>query len=318
MKMSLLILGLAAAVVSASPLAVDGQAQEAGPLQSWKVEGTIVATEPSSDIQSQKLWLDFTPVSNDFSCKSQAHPNPIVLIHGLFSSKDWGLNFLQNWLKSQGYCAFSSNYGFYDGFPIGGLRPINESSQEIANFIEEVVSKTGSSKVDLVGHSQGAFQALYVAKFRNVSHVVDKIVSIAPPTHGTTVNGLFNIAELLGKDFEDLVNDVLKGVGCAACADLLLGSAATTQLTTGPIVQPGNEVTILASKHDTIVTPPRSAFVTELGATNHFVQDFCAWDLDGHLGLAIDLNVWNIVRNALDGTVEKSFRCGLGGPPVRR
>src|SRR5437773_2068318 len=50
--------------------------------------------------------------ANDWSCKpSQAHPEPLVLVHGL------GANMAQNWgymspaLADQGYCAFALTYG---------------------------------------------------------------------------------------------------------------------------------------------------------------------------------------------------------------
>ncbi|TWU75399.1 hypothetical protein ED733_002628 [Metarhizium rileyi] len=307
--------------VTASPLSSRQQQQQAqndNPFTSWKKEGGSVAIDATKETKAKFSWLDFTPVTNDFSCKSTVHPNPIILLHALFVSKDLDLNFFQNWLKAQGYCTFSANYGFIDGIPLGGVRPVNESSREVADFIHEVVEKTGASKVDLVGHSEGGLQALYVAKFRNVSHVIDKIVTIASPTHGTTAGGAYNIATALGKGFEELVNTLLKGVGCAACADFLTGSPVITELTTGPIVQPGNDVTVLASRFDTVATPPRTGFITEPGVENYFVQDFCPADLVGHVGLAIDKNVWYIVRNALDGDAKKKVQCGLSGLPFRR
>ncbi|KAJ5676139.1 hypothetical protein N7462_009036 [Penicillium macrosclerotiorum] len=251
---------------------------------------------------------------NDFSCTSDS--NPVVLLHGLGATYYEDLNYLQYWLQNQGYCTYSLTYGAYDGFPfVGGLKPINESAPEIAAYIKEVVEKTGKSKVDLVGHSEGAFQSLYVPKFEGVSHLIDKIASIAPPTHATSFAGLYNLAYLLGNTTREVVSDVLHAVGCGACDDLGPGGAAIERLNDGtPIVQSGNTVTIIASKYDELVTPPTTSFIDEDGVTNRWIQSTCPLDPVGHIGEAYDLNVWNLVKNVLDSTPDRKFVCLAGSP----
>lgn len=251
---------------------------------------------------------------NDFSCTSDS--NPVVLLHGLGATFYEDLNYLQYWLQNEGYCTYSLTYGAYSGFPfVGGLKPINESAAEIATYIKEVVQKTGKSKVDLVGHSEGAFQSLYVPKFEGVSQYIDKIASIAPPTHATTFAGIYELAYLFGNASRAVVGDVLDAVGCAACDDLGPDGAAVERLNDGtPIVQEGNKVTIIASKYDELVTPPTTSFVDEDGVTNWWVQDTCPLDPVGHIGEAYDLNVWNLVKNVLDDTPDRKFVCLLGSP----
>lgn len=251
---------------------------------------------------------------NDFSCESSS--NPVVLLHGLGATYYEDLNFLQYWLQSEGYCTYSLTYGAYEGFPfLGGLKAINESAPEIAAYIEEVVEKTGKSKVNLVGHSEGAFQSLYVPKFEGVSDKVDRIVAIAPPTHATSFAGLYNLAYLLGNVTRDIVADVLDTFGCPACNDLGPDGPAVDRLNDGtPIVQPGNNVTIIASKYDELVTPPTTSFVHEEGVRNVWIQSTCPLDPVGHIGEAYDLNVWHLVRNALDDTPDRKFVCLIGSP----
>jgi pimeloyl-ACP methyl ester carboxylesterase len=251
---------------------------------------------------------------NDFNCKSDS--NPVVLLHGLGATYYEDINFLQYWLQAKGHCTYAQTYGAYDGFPfLGGLKAINESAPEIASYIKEIVAKTGKSKVDIVGHSEGAFQALYVPKFEGVAHLVDKIAAIAPPTHDTTFANLYDLAYLLGNSSRKAVGDVLDLVGCPACDDLGPDGAAVLRLNDGqPIVQAGNKVTIIASKYDELVTPPTTSFVHEDGVTNRWIQDTCPLDPVGHIGEAYDLNVWNLVKNVLDDTPDRKFICLLGSP----
>ncbi|OAQ63342.1 lipase [Pochonia chlamydosporia 170] len=249
---------------------------------------------------------------NDFSCKSSR--NPVVLLHGLGATYYEDLNFLETWLKTKGFCTFSLTYGDYPNFPlVGGLQPIAQSSQEIAAFVKDVQQKTGSPKVDLVGHSEGAFQSLYTTKFGGISSIIDTIVAIAPPTHGTSFGGLYKLAQLLGID--NGVNDILKTFGCKACADLVTGGAAIQKLNDGqPIVQQGTTVTVIASKYDELVTPTKTSFIDEEGVNNIYVQDYCPLDPVGHIGEAYDLNVWNLVLNSLEKKVGRKFFCLLGSP----
>lgn len=254
---------------------------------------------------------------NDFSCRSTENPNPVVLLHGLGATYYEDINYLEAWLQIQGHCTFSITYGAYEGFTLlGGLKPINQSAQEIASFIHEVQEKTGAEKINLVGHSEGGFQSLYVPKFTDVSPIIDKIVSIAPPTHGTTFANLWDIAYLLGNGTRQAVGDILNTVGCAACDDISVGGWAISKLNDGnPIVQPGNQLTVIASKTDELVTPAgTSSWVEEAGVTNEWVQDTCALDPVGHIGEAYDLNVWNLVKNALEGTPDRAFVCLIGSP----
>lgn len=148
--------------------------------------------------------------------------------------------------------------------------------------------------------------------------MIDKIVAIAPPTHGTTFGGLYDLAYILGNASRTLVGEVLDLFGCAACNDLGPGGAAVTRLNDGKaIVQPGNELTVIASRSDELVTPTDTAFVNEAGVNNIYIQDYCSQDIVGHIGEAYDSNVWSLVLNALTSTPEGDFTCITSGSPGR-
>ncbi|TMK98504.1 MAG: alpha/beta fold hydrolase [Actinobacteria bacterium] len=254
--------------------------------------------------------------NNDPSCKpTPAHPQPIVFLHGLGATYYEDLNVLQAEMASRGYCTFSSTYGAYPGFPyVGGVRPVPESAVEIKDFIQQVLAETGSGKVDIVGHSEGGFQSLYVTKTQRIRRKVERVIAIAPPTHGTTFAGLYNLAYLFGESEREFVGEVLTTFGCPACSELGIGGSAVATLDSGSIAQPGVTYTIITSRYDELVTPTDTAFVYEPGVTNEYVQDTCPYDPVGHIGEAYDPNVWHLVENALDPANARSFTCYAGSP----
>ncbi|RZS36553.1 lipase (class 2) [Herbihabitans rhizosphaerae] len=254
---------------------------------------------------------------NDFSCRlSPEHPRPVVVLHGLGATYYEDLNFLQADLAQRGWCTFSLTYGAYPGFPfVGGLRAIADSAPEIKAFVQRVAKATGAQKVDIVGHSEGGFQSLYVTKTQGISHLIDKVVAIAPPTHGTTFGGLYKLAYLFGSVSRELIDQVLRLFGCPACTDLGPDGRAVKVLNDGPITRPGVTYTIITSRYDEMVTPTETSFVREPGVTNQYVQDFCPLDPVGHIGEAYDTNVWHLVRNALDPANATPINpCSVGSP----
>ncbi|KAM0716675.1 hypothetical protein Q7P37_008120 [Cladosporium fusiforme] len=255
---------------------------------------------------------------NNFDCRSDKHPNPVVLIHGLGATYYEDINLLEAHLQSKDFCTFSITYGAYPEFPlVGGLKPIEESSKELADFVEEVHTKTGAKKVDLVGHSEGAFQSLYVPKFRSgVEDKIQRVFAIAPPTHGTTFLSLYNLTSVGSELSRPAIDKILKTVGCAACSDVLPNGDAVARLTDGPIAQEGISYTILTSKNDQLVKPTTTSFVREEGVRNLYVQDFCPFDQVGHIGEAYDLNVWTLVVNSLQDNEAgpKPGQCVVGFP----
>jgi pimeloyl-ACP methyl ester carboxylesterase len=254
--------------------------------------------------------------NNDPSCQpSAAHPYPVVFLHGLGATYYEDLNVLQSDVASRGYCTFSQTYGAYPGFPyVGGLRPVSDSAAEIKSFIGQVLADTGAAKVDIVGHSEGGFQSLYVTKTQGIAGHIDNVVAIAPPTHGTTFAGLYNLAYIFGQAERAAVGQALSAFGCPACSDLGTGGAAVATLDQGPIAQAGVSYTIITSRYDELVTPTGTAFVNEPGVRNEYVQDTCPFDPVGHIGEAYDLNVWHLTENALDPANAKSFICSVGSP----
>ncbi|GAB2572590.1 alpha/beta fold hydrolase [Kribbella endophytica] len=251
---------------------------------------------------------------DNWACKpSAAHPNPLVLLHGLGGNGPGNYSFLGPYLAAKGYCAFTLTYGqATPAIPVGGTVSIVQSSAQIEAFVDQVRAATGAAKVDIVGHSEGAFQSLYGPKVRGYAGKVGKVVALAPPTHGTTFAGLVSVGDYLG--LRPLVDRVLRDFGCPACDEIIVGGSEVAKLTAGPIAQPGVKYTVIASRLDALVTPHETSFVREPGVKNQFVQDTCPLDPVGHVGLAFDPTVAQLVANALDPARARPVLCGFGPP----
>jgi hypothetical protein len=249
---------------------------------------------------------------DDWTCRpSAAQPQPVVLLHGLGGNGPGNFATLGPYLASAGYCVYTTTYGeAIPGIPVGGLTSLTQSATEINAFISKVLTATGATQVNLVGHSEGAFEALYGPKFVTGERAaVTRVVALAPPTHGTTFSSLVTIGDNLGVS---PLTDAIIAAACTACSQLITGTSLVNSLNTGPVAQPGITYTIIASTHDELVTPFGTEFVSEPGVTNETVQTFCPLDPVGHIGLAYDTDVAQLVRNALDPAHPVAVTCSTG------
>ncbi len=102
------------------------------------------------------------PGANDFNCKpSAAHPQPVVLAHGLMANKTVNWHTMSPLLANDGYCVFALTYGQrpeidFGVYKPGGLKKMEVSAGQLSEFVDEVLAATGASKVDIVGHSEGS------------------------------------------------------------------------------------------------------------------------------------------------------------------
>jgi triacylglycerol esterase/lipase EstA (alpha/beta hydrolase family) len=231
--------------------------------------------------------------ANDFSCRpSQAHPFPVVLVHGTFANAS-EFAVLSPQLAGAGYCVFALNYGCQTpGSLVCATGPIEESAQQLSDFVGQVLSATGASRVDLVGHSQGGMMPRYYLKFLGGAAKVDRLVGLAPSNHGTTLDGLQNLAAALSG-----------AIDCDACVEQLAGSAFLANLNAGGDTVAGVTYTVIETRFDEVVTPFTSAFLSGSAVTNILLQDTCAADRTGHISIVVDPNAIGWVQRALNPAV---------------
>ncbi len=259
------------------------------------------------------------PGTNDFSCRpSAAHPNPVVLVHGLGATmgENWG--YIAPLLAKRGYCVFALTYGLDPRAPyFGGVIGIEQSAPELGAFVARVLSATGASKIDLVGHSEGTFMPEYWLKYLDGARYVDRYVAMTPLYQGTQLGGLAALRDA-GAGFgvsQILLN--LVGGFCGSCSEFLAGSPMVNALNAGPggAAVPGIQYTTIPTRNDELVEPYTSGILNAPNVTNHVLQDVCPNDLSEHAAEAFDPVVAQLIFNALDPAHAQPVSCA-GLPPL--
>jgi triacylglycerol esterase/lipase EstA (alpha/beta hydrolase family) len=254
----------------------------------------------------------FAPTSvagaNDNCRPSVSHPYPVVLVHG--TAEDEGSNWvsLAPLLANSGYCVYAFNYGETNlslSGRVDALNYIQRSAQELSEFVDSVLSKTGASKVDIVGHSQGGMMPNYYVKFLGGASKANVLLGLAPSNHGTTVDGLTTLLEQIPGS--SLLGGLLSVIGAPSIPQQLVGSAFEKHLFAGGDTVPGPRYVVIETTHDEIVTPYTNAFLSGPNVTNMTVQNQCPTDPAEHIGLTEDSPALQNVLNQLSTSPDASF-----------
>ncbi|MPQ34010.1 alpha/beta fold hydrolase [Clostridium estertheticum] len=102
--------------------------------------------------------------------------NPVVFIHGLGGSS-YNFMYIENYLVQQGW---SRDELFAVDLPDKVLDVTNNAinGSVISNYIDNVLKKTGKSKVNIVAHSMGGSNSLYYITKLTGANKVDKLVTL--------------------------------------------------------------------------------------------------------------------------------------------
>ncbi|MFI1462928.1 esterase/lipase family protein [Nocardia carnea] len=257
------------------------------------------------------------PGSNDYGCvPAPEHPEPVVLVHGTGGSQQTNWGAYVPLLKNAGYCVFSLTYGAPVGLPwpataVGGMGDITESARQLGVFVDGVLTATGASRVNIVGHSQGTVMPAYYAKYLGGRDKIGKYVSLAPAWNGTAVAGadsILSFARQLGIQPGHFPI-------CHACAELDPGSPFMHAIRAGGHYLPEIEYTNIATQYDELIVPYTSGLPPG-GSNVHniVVQEGCPVDYTDHAGLAGSRRAAYFVLNALDPEHPQPVPCDRAAP----
>jgi triacylglycerol esterase/lipase EstA (alpha/beta hydrolase family) len=307
-----------AIALSASAQPAHAQPAHAQPAhaQPAHAQSTLpLESEQSAFLNSALFWnYNAAPPGANVACTpSPAHPYPVVLVEGTFSSMYNSFGAISPDLVNNGYCVYAFNYG--QTLPLTGfyaMGNIASSAAQLSTEVNQVLSETGASKVDLVGWSQGGMMPRYYINDLGGAAKVNLLVGFAPSNYGTTIDGLTYLLSDLGVLGLDTA---LLSLTCEACDQQLQGSSFLTSLNAAPTAASVKYV-VIESKDDEVVTPYTNAFLPAgPNVQNIILQNQCSQDASDHLSISYDSNALQDLINAL-GPDTPNFQpsCAAVGP----
>lgn len=275
------------------------------------------AGEASQFLSSTLVWNWYaSPAGANTGCTpSAAHPYPVILTEGTFGNMYNSFGAIAPDLANNGYCVYAFNYGqTIDPSMFDAMGNIATSASQLSSFVNQVLSETGASKVDIVGWSQGGMMPRYYINDLGGAAKVNMLVGFAPSNYGTTVDGLTDLVAdfgLLG------VATALLSLTCTACVQQLQGSSFLNSLNTTPTVSSVKYV-VIETADDDVVTPYTNAFLPAASnVQNITLQNQCPQDSSDHISIPYDSNALADMINAL-GPDTPNFvpSCQSVGPVI--
>lgn len=253
------------------------------------------------------------PGANDWNCTPEDGQEPVVLIHGTWENAYDNWAYMSPTLKSAGLCVYALNYGklpIGDGGGLGDIVPgangngdIAQSAGQLAMFVDRVLASTGSTKVNLVGHSQGGLMARQYLKFNGGADKVDNLVTLGATNHGTTLLGIGTLGRTINNLGIDVLGPVALVVGVAGIQQVYDSEFLETLNADGDTV-PGVDYTVIGTRYDEITTPYASTFLTAgpgAKVDNITLQDGCEIDTSDHLSMNYSPRAASITARAVGG-----------------
>ena len=291
-----LLITLAATLTGAALLAVPAQAEYQVP---WTVDAALAAQQAAPDSPP--------PGANDFGCRpTAAHPEPVVLVHGLLANQTVNWRTFSPYLANRGFCVFSLTYGTKDEvsspfYQPGGLRTMQSSAKELKRFVNRVLRRTGAEKVDIVGHSEGSIMPSWYVRFLHGARFVDDYVGMTTLWEGTNTGGLATLNQLAGAFGLDPALRASIDRFCASCRQFLQGSRFFARLHERGIISRRVTYASIVTKNDELVVPYTSGLLARApNVTNVVLQHYCPLDQAEHLSVFADPVTAGFVYRALD------------------
>ena len=218
-------------------------------------------------------------------------------------------------LVNKGYCVYAFNYGqTIRPSMLNAMGDIPTSAGQLSSFVDQVLTETGASKVDIVGWSQGGMMPRYYINDLDGSSKVNMLVGLAPSNYGTTIDGFTTLMSDLGLLG---IPTALMSAKCEACVQQIQGSSFLDKLNQKPTVSNVKYV-VIETEHDEVVTPYSNAFLPDASNVQNIVlQNQCPQDGSDHLSIPYDSNALADMINAL-GPDSVNFvpNCRSVGPIV--
>ncbi|MFI9509595.1 esterase/lipase family protein [Nocardia sp. NPDC052566] len=272
--------------------------------------------------------------ANNWGCKpDDAHPRPVVLVHGTWANAYGAYAYMSPQLAKAGYCVFTFNFGRpnvagpgLDALLPGATGDIDESSGQLATFVDRVLAATGADQVDMIAHSQGGLEARQYIKFHGganpddpARNKVKHLITYGATNHGTSLDAfatlILAIQAKLPPGTIDLHVPFEQALGAGGIQQVY-DSPVIAKLNEGGDTLPGVDYTVVGTRYDEVSTPFDHTYLTAgPGATvdNIVLQDGCEQDTSDHNSMLFSPKSVSIALHALDPVAHPEVVC-TGNP----
>ncbi len=189
--------------------------------------------------------------------------DPILFVHGYGGAGANWETMKQRFLTDgwQDFELYASNYSF--------ISSNATTAAEIRDQVDDIIAKTGATRVDIISHSMGSISTRYYLKNLGGSSKVDAWVSLAGPNHGT---------------------DAVENNDCnfTPCREIIPGSTFLLALNAGDETPGLTRYATWRSPCDTTINPDESVILA--GATNTLTACIV------HFNFLLDATVYQQVR----------------------
>lgn len=264
-----------------------------------------------------KNWGATPRGANNFSCKPKPGQFPVVLIPGTGNDAFTAWSFYSPRLSAAGFCVFTFNYNpavdpktgaTLDDLSFSG--DINASAAFLGTFVDKVLAATGSSKVTLVGHSQGGgpLPRAYL-KWHGGAAKVNRLIGLTPSNYGTSAYGIAALWRSLLQNSRDKIDERLALSNKLSLTQQLTESRFLTDLNDGGDTLPGVEYVTIATHWDQVVVPFTRSYLKGYNVTNIKIQELCPVDPFNHMNFTYDPAAFQVVKNFLDPKKAEPLNC---------
>lgn len=212
--------------------------------------------------------------------------NPVIIVPGvLVGPLDEFIYYpLRDRLRRAGFDTVVFTKPYY------GVDGVHVNAERLEALVDNVRARTGSAKVDLVGHSQGGLVTRDYIKYLGGADTVDLAIIIASPNRGTRV---VDLVSLLG--FGNCF-------GLLGCQEMATYSGYLETLNTGDTTIGDVRYTTIVTRYDELAVPYTTGFLPEEdgNVSNIDVQSQCPELRVEHLFIIFSAAVADGITDALD------------------
>ena len=106
---------------------------------------------------------------------------PIILAHGVLMKKQFfrAFVYIQKELKKDGYHVYIAN--------TDGVGTIENNAAQLKRQIEEILQKEGVEKINIIAHSKGGLDSIYMLKHLDMESKVASLTTLCTPHKGSQV-----------------------------------------------------------------------------------------------------------------------------------